>query len=299
MVKIKNHKKLVENTSNKGELLRLGANTPYGMCKERISAFGGLMSLVKFMDLIRFKDVFREYYQNPDRVPSYGCFRLIYGILMLLFIGFQRLGHFDYIRRDGFLCGILKVQLLPAVSTFWRYLMSLGAKQCESILVISGILRSRVWQLCGLSYSRVHINIDTTTTTVFGSIEKSSICHNPRNPGKKGLRPFLCFIEETREYVYGTQRPGASMSRSEAGHGLRRLFSYLPNSVKKVLIKGDAEFMGWASIEKPVWNAVMILYSGIATVNRPLIHLPGTAMVNTITMTVFISQKPGKSPVVL
>lgn len=100
-------------------------STPYGVCGERLSAFGGLLALVKFLDLTKFKEVFDALYVSPKREVKLGCYRMILGLLSLLFVGFQRIGHFKYIREDSMLCGILKVTLLPVVSTFWRYLRSL------------------------------------------------------------------------------------------------------------------------------------------------------------------------------
>jgi hypothetical protein len=52
------------------------------------------------------------------------------------------------------LCGFFKLTRLPAASTFWRYVDSLGINQAHSILKINGILRERVWQLGGLQYRK-------------------------------------------------------------------------------------------------------------------------------------------------
>ena len=101
-------------------IARITADTRYGECSERLTAFGGLLALVKFLDLLRFEEAFEDRYVHPKREPKLGGYRMVAGILMLLFIGFQRLWHFTYVRRDPMLCGILRVKLLPAVSTFWR-----------------------------------------------------------------------------------------------------------------------------------------------------------------------------------
>ena len=114
---------------------RITAQTPYGECSERLSAFGGLLALVKFVDLLGFEGCFEEHYVHPKRRPKLGGYRMVAGMLMLLFIGFQRLWHFTYIRRDAMLCGILRVKVLPAVTTFWRYLRSLSIIQSQSLLL--------------------------------------------------------------------------------------------------------------------------------------------------------------------
>jgi hypothetical protein len=108
---------------------KIGPNTEHDICSERLTAFGGLLALVKFLDLIKFKDVFRDIYVSPPRKTMLGCYRMVLGLLIMLFVGFQRIGHLKYLREDSMITGILKVTRLPAVSTFWRYLQSLKIVQ--------------------------------------------------------------------------------------------------------------------------------------------------------------------------
>ena len=63
--------------------------TTYGACSERLTAFGGLLALVKFLDLIKFEQVFGEHYVHSNRTPKLGGYRMVLGMLMLLFIGFE------------------------------------------------------------------------------------------------------------------------------------------------------------------------------------------------------------------
>jgi len=114
--------------------VRITAETPYGECSERLTAFGGLLALVKFLDVIGFEQAFAAHYVHPQREPKLGGYRMVLGILLLLFIGFQRLGHFAYVRYDAMVCGVLRVAALPAVSTFWRYLRSLSIVQSAALL---------------------------------------------------------------------------------------------------------------------------------------------------------------------
>ena len=195
-------------TERAPRVVKITAQTPYGECSERLTAFGGLLALVKFLDLIGFEKRFEEHYVHPKRAPKLGGYRMVSGILMLLFIGFQRMGHFAYIRKDTMMCGILRVAVLPAVSTFWRYLRSLTIIQSASLVRLGGSLRKKVWELCEYRPRRLTVNIDTTVSTVYGQIEGARKGHNLKHRGKKGLRPVLCFLAETREYLCGTQRRG-------------------------------------------------------------------------------------------
>ena len=235
--------------TEKGHLPRIGPDTPHAICSERLTGFGGLLGLVKFADLIGFKDVFEECYVSPKRKPKLGCYRMVLGLLMLLFVGFQRIAHFEHIREDAMVCGILKVPISPAVSTFWRYLQSLRIMQSQSLLRVAAGLRERVWWLVGYQPERVSINIDTTTSTVYGKIQGAYKGYNPKHPGREGLRPVLCFIYETREYLCGTQRRGKRINGQEIARQILSFRSYLPDCVKSVLIRGDGEFIGRKGVQ--------------------------------------------------
>ena len=254
MVKIKR-----ENTLKTGvkqafqqqspEPAKIRAETRYELSDTQMTAFGGLLAMVKFLDLVNFKELFENHYCSPSRKPELGCYRMVLGFLILLFIGFARIGHFVFIRQDPMVCGILGVSILPAISTFWRYLASLCLNQSRTLLTIGSHMRSRVWSICGIDYDCICIDVDTTVSTVYGNIEGSRKGHNTKHRGKKGLRPVFLFIEETREYLCGTQRRGSTMTDEEMARLIRQIGDYLPPCVKKVIVKGDAEFIGGQTVQ--------------------------------------------------
>ena len=174
---------------------------------------------------------------------------MVVGILMLLFIGFNRIWHFVYIRLDAMLCGFFRVDRLPAASTYWRYVDSLGINQAISIMKISAALRERIWQLCGLKFVRVRVNIDTTVKTVYGSQHGARKGHNTKHRGKLGLRPVLVFIEETREYLTGKLRKGATITGKETASLITDIDNHLPDCVREVLLRAYGEFMSWESVQ--------------------------------------------------
>lgn len=242
-------------------LIRITAETAYGECSERLTAFGGLLALVKFLDLIDFEEAFEAHYVHPWRVPKIGGYRMVLGMLMLLFIGFQRLGHFAYLKGDAMLCGILRVKSLPVVSTFWRYLRSLSIMQSASLVRLGATLRAKVWRLCGYAPARVTVNIDTTVSTVYGRIEGARKGHNIKHRGKKGLRPVLCFLAETREYLCGNQRSGKTLAATEVARQIRQFRGLLPSCVKEIRVHGDGETFGWESVQAALDEGVIFTFS--------------------------------------
>ena len=39
---------------------KISASTPYETCKEGLNAFGGLLALIKFFDLVGFEQIFKH-----------------------------------------------------------------------------------------------------------------------------------------------------------------------------------------------------------------------------------------------
>jgi hypothetical protein len=147
------------------------------------------------------------------------------------------------------LCGFFRLTPLPAASTFWRYVNSLGINQAKSFLKIMSIVRERIWQLIGFQFYKIHVSLDTTVETLYGHQQGGRKGHNTQHRGKKGYRPVLCFIDETREYLAGKLRKGETLSGEEAAAFIAQIKSYLPGCVQKVLLRADGEFLSWKSVQ--------------------------------------------------
>lgn len=238
--------------ANSARARKINASTPYETCTEQLSPFGGLLALIKFLDLINFKQIFNSDYIAPRREPKLGHYRMVVGLLMLLFIGFNRIWHFTYIRLDAMVCGFFRLTKLPVASTFWRYVDSMSINQGQSLLKVASSLRERVWKQIGINYYRIDIDIDTTVETLYGNQQGGRKGHNTRSRGKKGYRPVLCFIAQTREYLLGKLRKGKTMSGEQTAVFIHQIKNQLPGCVQQVLVRADGEFLSSHSVQAAV-----------------------------------------------
>jgi hypothetical protein len=240
---------------------KINASTRVETCDESLSPFGGLLAVVKFLEVVQFQELFEAFYTNPSRDPAKGHYFMVKGILVLLFIGFNRLWHFFYIRFDPLICGIFNVVCLPVASTYWRYLDSMGINQATSLVSLIVGLRKRMWEVCGLAYTKVHISIDTTVETVYGDQQGARKGHNPKQRGKKGYRPLLAFIDETREYLGGKLRKGETIGGKETADFLKKIRSRLPDYVRHVLVRADGEFCSWEAVEAALEERLEFIFA--------------------------------------
>ncbi|MCP4011165.1 MAG: IS1380 family transposase, partial [Proteobacteria bacterium] len=162
---------------------------------------------------------------------------------------FNRIWHFSYLRLDALLCGFFQLRRLPVASTFWRYVNSLGINQANALVQLMALMRQRAWQLCDLSYYRVCVDIDTTVETLFGNQQGGRKGHNTKNRGKKGYRPVLCFIQQSREYLVGNLRKGETITGKETAALIKKVRRCLPDCVQEILIRADGEFQSRESVQ--------------------------------------------------
>ena len=64
-----------------------------------------------------FRQIFNFAYRAPAREPKLGHYSMLVSLLILLFIGFNRIWHFTYLRLDAMLCGFFNLPRLPVAST--------------------------------------------------------------------------------------------------------------------------------------------------------------------------------------
>jgi hypothetical protein len=186
---------------------------------------------------------------NPSTLkPKIGQYSMVIGLLMLLFIGFNRIWHFSWMCLDAMLSGYFKFTRLQGARVFWRFVDSLGIKQAHVPLRLMALLCNRVWQLCNITYYRIFLDIDKTVKTVFGKQQGAQKGHNPSNRRKKGYRLAVSFTEQSCEYLLDKLRRGKTISGKQTEAFIARTKRYIPRGVRQVQIREDAEFQSWHSI---------------------------------------------------
>ena len=217
---------------------KIGASTPYDFDARNLTAYGGLLPVATMLEKLGFQQLVEETLTVKRQTRSMPMFRFILGMVLACYVGFSRLNHLRFLKREPMLTGILRVAELPPQSTFWRFLASLHLGVARQLLTVQWRMRERVWAAANVQLDEVTVDTDTTVHTLFGNQMGGRKSYNPKNKGKKSYQPILSFIAETREYAAGALRTGDRPSGQQIADHLESVAKGLPATVKTVLRAG-------------------------------------------------------------
>ena len=190
------------------EAYKIGASTPFDFAGRNLTPYGGLLPIATMLEKLGFQPLVEEILHVKRQTRVMPMYQFVLSMVLACYVGFTRLYHLRYVRREPLLTGILHVVQLPPQSTFWRFLASLHASVAGQILQIQRRMRARVWQAGHVQLETVTLDTDTTVHTLFGHAMGARKGYNPKHRGKRSYQPLLTFLAETREYLGGELHNG-------------------------------------------------------------------------------------------
>lgn len=240
---------------------KIGASTPFDFAAHNLTAYGGLLPVATMLEKLGFQQLIEETLTIKRQTRSMPMFRFILGMVLACYVGFSRLNHLRFLKREPMLTGILRVAELPPQSTFWRFLASLHLGVARQLLTVQWRMRERVWAAANVQLDTITVDTDTTVHTLFGNQMGGRKGYNPKNKGKKSYQPILSFIAETREYAAGALRTGDRPDGREIATHLDAVEQGLPAGVKRVYARADSGFYCREAIEayeKKGWHYIVV-----------------------------------------
>ena len=186
------------------------------------------------LEKLGFRQAVEETLTAKRKTKVMPIYPFVQAMVLACYVGFSRLYHLGFLKREPMLTGILGVlQLLPQC-TFWRFLAALHLGVAKQLLQVQRRMRERVWDATHVQLTAVTLDTDTTVHTLFGQQMGARKSYNPRSKGKKSYQPILTFLAETKEYVAGALRTGDRPDGKAIAAHLERAFALLPARVETV-----------------------------------------------------------------
>lgn len=228
---------------------RIGASTPYDFEAKNLTAYGGLLPVATMLEKLGFHRLVEETLCVKRKTRAMTTYRFVLAMVLTCYVGFSRLYHLRFLKREPMLTGILQVLELPPQSTFWRFLAALHLGVARQLLEVQRRLRRRVWQAANVELAEATLDTDTAVHTLFGNQMGARKGYNPKNKGKKSYQPILTFLAETKEYVAGALRPGDRPGGPEIARHLESAFAALPATLRTVYARADSGFYCWDAVQ--------------------------------------------------
>ena len=104
---------------------KIGASTPYDFEGRNLTAYGGLLPVATMLEKLGFQQLLEETLTVKRVTRAMSMYQFVLAMVLAVYVGFSRLHHLRFLKREPMLTGILKVLRLPPQCTFWRFLASL------------------------------------------------------------------------------------------------------------------------------------------------------------------------------
>ena len=212
-------------------------NMPVEYTEKKVTPFGGLILLKRFIDQLCIREKLSELsIREKGSNRSYESAQIIESFWLSIWTGASRYIHADWLRCDETLKEIFGWKTMPSQSTYSRFFGKFS--QSRNTTVFPELQK---WFLEQLEIENITIDLDSTVITRYGAQEGSAKGYNPQKRGRNSHHPLIAFIEQTKMVANAWLRPGNTADSSNCKSFLEETFEIL--KTKRVgLLRADSGF---------------------------------------------------------
>src|SRR5688572_8696300 len=94
------------------EPYKIGASTPYDFEGKNLTAYGGLLPIATLLEKLQFRQLVEETLSVKRLTRAMSLYQFVLAMVLSLYVGFSRLYHLRFLKREPMLVGILQVSAL-------------------------------------------------------------------------------------------------------------------------------------------------------------------------------------------
>lgn len=225
----------VAQSRGKGKGIEVNFSSP------NVTLYGGMGLLGKFLGKLKVGESLDKEVRLPRQERKYSTGDMILSLVYAQALDLERLSDTSLLRQDGVFQRVVDFEDYPHQSSLSRFLRKFSVAAARKIGEVNLGLWCRVrGDLSG--WSRVTLDLDSHVTTVYGKQQRARVGYNPKKPGRRSYHPLLCFIGETRDFLWGRFRPGDRNNLQGVDGFLRECLVRLPCGVKELFLRADSGF---------------------------------------------------------
>ena len=208
---------------------------------EQLTSYSGLSVTSDFINHCgiygKLEHLFPTIRHNASR---FSTAQILSSILLASLCGVHRLKRIENFTFDALVSRLLKLPKNIDEDTIRRHLTGLGERGARSLHeLLLGFTGMQVSH-CGLS--RLTLDCDSSTFTVYGNQQGAEVGYNSHKKGSKSYHPILCFVTEMKLLVNSWLRPGSAYTSNGVCEFVKETLAALPQKVEKVFFRADSGF---------------------------------------------------------
>lgn len=216
---------------------------------KNLTPIGGIKLFDKFARKLGVEEALEQSINLPRKVVKYKTGRMLISLLYALVLDLVHLSDTARLQADIVLHRLVGFDDYPHQSTFSRFLklftVPLAQKIGETNVSMLGKVRGDF-----KGYTRLTLDLDSHVETVYGNQQRAKAGYNPKKPGRKSFHPLLCFIGETRDFLWGKFRSGNKYTAQGAIGFLKQCLQRLPSGIKEIFLRADSGFFDGKFLDK-------------------------------------------------
>jgi hypothetical protein len=208
---------------------------------KNLTSVGGIGLFHKFAQRLGVEEALEQSVNLPRKEGKYKTGKVLVSLLYALVLELNRLSDTARLQADRVFQRLVGFDDYPHQSTFSRFLklftVSIAQKIGGTSVSLLGKVRNDF-----KDWTRLTLDFDSHVDTVYGNQQRAKVGYNPKKPGRKSFHPLLCFIGETRDFLWGRFRSGNRYTAQGAVEFLRECLKRLPGEVKEIFLRADSGF---------------------------------------------------------
>ena len=88
---------------------KIGASTPYDFEGKNLTAYGGLLPVATMLERLGFQQLVEETLTVKRATRAMSMYQFVLTMVLAVYVGFSRLHHLRFLKREPMLTGILRV----------------------------------------------------------------------------------------------------------------------------------------------------------------------------------------------
>jgi len=213
-------------------------NLPIEYSDKRVTPFGGMSLMKRFIDQTRIREfMIGLELPFPESNRGYNPIHIIESFWLSIWTGASRYIHCDWLRYDTVLHEIFGWDKMPSQSTYSRFFGKFSQKRNTEVFP-----RIQNWFVNNLGIDNITIDFDSTVLTRSGTQQGSTKGYNPNRKGRNSHHPLMAFISQTRMVANAWLRPGNTADSSSCVEFMQETFEHILKDKAVGLVRADSGF---------------------------------------------------------